>query len=115
MQTAKIPFDVLRATVRDVLEHPYPREWTVQGFGMLRTYLDPDKRFRLNVWHSKLAIPNVSIVHDHPWHFTSWVMGGNFTNVRYTKGTLQYEPRYLVSACPPNFHRCIIKRMRFCV
>lgn len=75
---------MLRATVYKLLKHPFTdNDWSVQGFGMLRTYLDPDKRFRLNIWDSALAVPNVSVIHDHPWHFTSVIINGRFSNFRY--------------------------------
>jgi hypothetical protein len=73
----------LRATVRTVLDHPHELPWSVQGFGMMRTYFGADKTFRLNIWDSSLAVPGVSLIHDHPWDFTSWVMAGMFQNVRY--------------------------------
>ena len=76
----------MKAFVIDVLHHAHEREWSLQGFGMLRTYIGGDKRFRLNVWHSKLAVPNVSIIHNHPWNFRSWIMAGKFTNVRFDIG-----------------------------
>ena len=101
-------FPVLRHMTRDVLNKPFDRAWSIQGFGMLRTYFGPDKQFRLNVWHSRFQVPGVSIVHDHPWHFNSWIIAGRFTNQRYTSGTLQYGG-YRVSAAPPNFHFQTIK------
>jgi len=63
------------------------RLWSVQGFGMLRTYFGPNndrKRFRLNLWDPTLAVPNVSTIHDHPWHFESTIVAGVFINQRYT-------------------------------
>lgn len=75
--------DATRSLVREVLRSPHGREWSVQGFGMLRTYLDAEKRFRLNIWDSQLAVPGVSTIHDHPWHFTSLVINGGFSNLRY--------------------------------
>lgn len=76
-------FTFTRAAVLAILEHWHSYEWTVQGFGMLRTYLDPAKVYRLNIWHSSLAVPGVSIIHDHPWDFTSVVLAGEMTNIRY--------------------------------
>lgn len=75
----------LRPLVRSVLEDER-REWTSQGFGFLRTYFGPStqpKRFRLNLWNSQFAIPNVSTIHDHPWHFKSVIVAGQFVNLRY--------------------------------
>lgn len=80
-----IAFSATRALVRDLLERSAssPDRWSVQGFGMLRTYLDAAKRWRVNLWHSSAAVPGVSTVHDHPWDFTSLVVAGRFTNIRY--------------------------------
>ena len=78
-------FDSNRAFVKDMLARPDNWDWSVQGFGMLRTYLDSGKRFRLNIWDSELAVPNVSLIHDHPWDFVSYVISGRFTNIRYFK------------------------------
>lgn len=82
-------FDAMRAMVRNILESPLIRkrsgdlDWTVQGFGMLRTYLDKDKRFRLNIWDVALSVPNVSLIHDHPWSFDSWIINGKIRNQRF--------------------------------
>lgn len=81
--TKTLTFLAAHALVTHVLERPFEREWTVQGFGMLRTYLDHEKTWRLNVWHSSIAVKDVSTVHDHPWDFESLVLAGVFTNVRY--------------------------------
>lgn len=76
---------VINTFVRHMLEDPFAnnREWTVQGLGMVRTYLAPDKRHRLNVWHSDFMIPNVTRVHDHPWDFWSLILAGSFRNLRF--------------------------------
>jgi hypothetical protein len=86
--------DAMRSMVRFILldarKYRWNR-WTVQGFGMLRTYIPEGsgagnpKRFRLNVWSGKLAVPGVSIIHDHPWAFDSWIINGRFRNVRYVE------------------------------
>jgi hypothetical protein len=78
-------FAANREFVRRVLINPFDWEWSVQGFGMLRTYLDANKRFRLNIWDSNLAVPDVSLIHNHPWDFYSYIISGKFTNVRYFK------------------------------
>jgi hypothetical protein len=111
-----LPLDCTRQLIHELLTRPFQyewtngsvhatREWSVQGFGMLRTYLDPAKRYRLNVWHSRFKMPHVSTIHDHPWHFTSWIIAGRFLNQRHTIKTVHYAAgRYRVSAAPPNFH-----------
>jgi hypothetical protein len=79
--------DALRAAVRRILrtayEDPRTYEWSVQGFGMMRMYFDAGTRWRLNVWDSDLAVSNVSTIHDHPWHFQSYVIHGSLHNHRY--------------------------------
>jgi len=67
----------------DVLVAPSRYEWTLQGFGMLRTYLGEDRRLRLHIWDSRFRTENVSDVHDHPWDFESLVLRGSIRNVRY--------------------------------
>src|SRR5258708_2352757 len=75
------------AAVRSILEYPNGgREWSVQGFGMLRTYLDEQHTYRLNIWTDELASPGVSLIHDHPWHFHSWILAGKLTNEIFKEG-----------------------------
>src|SRR5262245_50976964 len=76
-------FTLFECTVGNILQIPSAVEWTVQGTGMLRCYLDSEKTWRLNVWHKDMIIPDVSLIHDHPWHFDSWILGGEFTNTRF--------------------------------
>lgn len=66
-----------------VLDQHKDFAWTVQGFGMIRTYLDPEKEWRLNVWDNRLKIRGVSEIHDHPWDFESWVLAGEIANTRF--------------------------------
>lgn len=80
--------DAFRTLVKTILLHPHNFDWTLQGFGFLRTYLPygPNpKRFRLNVWHNDFTLPGVSTIHDHPWDFTSWIINGEFRNVRFVE------------------------------
>lgn len=74
---------LVRGLIAETLAHRRLADCTVQGFGMLRTYLDADKVWRLNVWHASIAVPNVSTIHDHPWDFQSLVVAGTFRNLRY--------------------------------
>lgn len=90
-------FDALRASVKSILqESPWNRDWTVQGFGMLRCYLDSDKRFRLNIWDDRLAVPHVSVIHDHPWSFDSWIINGIFHNQRFEEASHGMPYDYMV-------------------
>jgi len=86
----------LRASIKHMLHYPDQfSDWTVQGFGMMRCYIPGpvyDKQFRLNIWDSALAVPNVSTIHDHPWHFRSWIINGVFTNERFVADHYNGEP-----------------------
>lgn len=85
-------FHALRASIKNVLLHPAGVEWSIQGFGFIRTYLGDGKRWRLNVWDVGLAT-NASTIHDHPWDFKSWIISGRFFNQRYieTTGSLTHS------------------------
>lgn len=73
----------LRELAKYTIENPSQQTWSYQGFGMLRCYLDPLKEWRLNMWRPDLAVEDVSVVHDHPWSFDSWILCGEFMNVRF--------------------------------
>lgn len=70
-----------KALVRDLLERRHDRDWTIQGFGMLRTYFGDD--LRLAVWDSHFRVPDVSLIHDHVWCFKSLIVAGALHNQRY--------------------------------
>lgn len=88
---------VTKALVRHLLEHPDSIEWTLQGFGMLRCYLEPE--VRLHVWDDRYKAPGVSELHTHPWNFHSLVVAGEVHNHRFVEsdgsreGTHQAIPR----------------------
>lgn len=86
--------DPMADQVINALELPEAYEWTAQGFGMIRTYLDENKRYRLNIWHSKLRVPNVSTIHDHPWSFISRVFAGELKNTIYDVVKRGLEPTH---------------------
>lgn len=76
-----IVFNKLRAMVQAVLTNPRRYDWTLQGFGMLRTYIS--KETRLHIWDHGYRVRDVTDVHDHPWHFNSLVISGTIINTRY--------------------------------
>lgn len=75
------PHDALRAMVKQTLRHHERHEWNLQGFGMLRTYLEDG--WRLHVWNDDYMVPGVTLMHDHPWHFDSLLIAGGLANQRY--------------------------------
>lgn len=85
-----------KALLQALLEAPERLEWSLQGLGMLRTYLGTEKR--LHVWHSGYAVEGVSQMHTHPWHMESKILAGVVRQNRYmrpgmmTKAMLESEP-----------------------
>ncbi len=67
--------------VKAILEKAPAYKWSLQGFGMLRLHLADD--FRLNVWDSRFRVQNVSLMHTHPWNFTSLIVAGKLRNDRF--------------------------------
>ena len=74
----------LRDEIAVILTNPMAyKGWTVQGLGMLRLFLTPDKKRRLHIWHSHLRVQDVSTKHTHPWDLQSVVVTGKLINRRY--------------------------------
>jgi hypothetical protein len=74
---------VTKATIKHLLEHPDGIEWTLQGFGMLRCYLEPE--LRLYVCDARYKADNVSELRTYPWDFHSLVVAGRVENSRYVE------------------------------
>lgn len=70
-----------RAILDEAIRLPAARGWSLQGFGMLRCRLPGD--MRLHVWAEDLAVPHVTEIHTHPWRFSSFVIAGVVSNLRY--------------------------------
>jgi hypothetical protein len=70
-----------KALVKKILEKAEFYEWSLQGFGMLRLHMDYG--VRLNVWDSRYRVPNVSLMHSHPWNFVSYIVAGELQNIRW--------------------------------
>lgn len=75
--------DSVKGLVRKILEKPFQNEWTMQGLGMLRTYIAPE--IRLHIWDDRLKASNVSELHTHPWNFHSLVVAGRVRNYRFVE------------------------------
>lgn len=74
-------FAPIPVLVKHFLENALDFEWSIQGLGMLRLYLD--KEWRLHVWADEARTPDVSTIHDHPWGFRSLIISGAIRNVTY--------------------------------
>jgi hypothetical protein len=73
--------DEFHNKVNDVLENPFNYIWELQGFGMLRTYID--KNTRLQIWLKEFIIDDVTDIHTHPWDFNSLIYQGEIINHCY--------------------------------
>ena len=83
MMMIQSEFSMTAALVRKILEQPHGHNWSLQGFGQLRLYLDGVSR--LHVWCPSLAVHGIedSSVHDHPWDFESTLISGSITDIMY--------------------------------
>lgn len=78
----------VKPLVKAILEHPEGHDWTLQGLGMLRTYLGADRNHRLHIWDSRFKVEGVDELHTHPWNFHSYVIAGEVINTRYRKNLI---------------------------
>jgi hypothetical protein len=95
-------YPVVRALVLKVLDRAQAYEWSLQGFGMLRTYC-PESDIRISIWHNELRTPGVSLIHTHPWNFQSFVAGGRIHNHKYWEASILGHDKAL------HYWRCIVK------
>lgn len=58
--------------------------WSIRGSGRV-IRLDIDNNVCLHIWKPELAIEGVSIMHDHPWNLTSFVVCGELRNKKYVE------------------------------
>lgn len=65
------------------------REWSLQGLGMLRTYLPNNAR--LHIWNPDLKFADVSELHTHPWDMKSYVVNGQVRNHIYERFDLRHQ------------------------
>lgn len=80
--------------------------WSIQGLGMLRLYMTDDRSVRLHIWDKEAVYtPRPSMIHTHPWDFTSVIIAGRLTNYRYLEskngwGTHDYMSQEII--CGPG-------------
>lgn len=84
-------FENMRALAKLILKTPFAFDWTLQGLGMLRLYIEPD--LRLHVWDQRFAFPGATPIHDHlQWGLTSTVLSGELRNQRYNHSSYYGAP-----------------------
>ena len=69
--------------LEEATRNPRAREWTVQGLGLLRCYLDDKQSECLIIWSNALGSPRVPDIHTHPWDLGERVISGRIINARY--------------------------------
>lgn len=68
-----------------VLRHWRRHQWSIQGLGMLRTYINPS--LRLHIWSSDAQTKGASVMHTHPWDFESYVVAGCMADTTYREAS----------------------------
>src|SRR5277367_4943843 len=71
-----------RALVLTLLQHAEDFPWRMQDIGLMGLRLDDQREYRLHVWDPTFCVGE-SPVHDHPYAFTSTIIAGELTNIRY--------------------------------
>jgi len=70
--------------VANILADPLGRgDWSIQGLGMLRLYLDEQHVERLHVWSDMARYDQVSELHTHPWDMLSVIVAGHIRQERF--------------------------------
>lgn len=70
--------------VQSILKDPHRHEWSIQGFGMLRLHLA--NGLRLHLWSKEFQVDHVSLIHTHPWTFSSHILAGETINTVFQEG-----------------------------
>jgi hypothetical protein len=81
-----------RALVRTILEHAADYPWVIQDIGLLGLRLDARRVYRLHVWDPCSRV-GAAPIHDHPFDFTSTIVAGELTNIRYQEDPFGVEYR----------------------
>ena len=71
-----------RALVLTMLQHAEDFPWRMQDIGLMGLRLDDRRECRLHIWDPSYCAGEPPI-HDHPYDFTSTIIAGELTNIRY--------------------------------
>ena len=89
-----------KALVLTLLRHGEDFPWRMQDIGLMGLRLDEHREYRLHVWDPS-RYDGDPPVHDHPYDFTSTIIAGGLTNIRYEEDSAGDEYvrfRYLPGA-----------------
>jgi hypothetical protein len=84
--------NIQAALVFEILKKYRSYDWTVQGFGFIRTKIA--NVGRIHIWDSRLATSLVSTAHTHPWDLDSTIISGELINCRFGESN-QYGIPYI--------------------
>lgn len=93
MLRAMSMYNVTRAMVEKILSNAQQMKWTYMGLGLIKLYLN--NNVRLHVWDIRKAVDGVTMMHDHPWDFTSTVIAGCVRQIRYREYTGHDGAKYI--------------------
>ncbi len=88
-----------KALVLTLLQHAEDFPWRIQDIGLLSLRLDDRREYRLHIWDPTVCVGEPPI-HDHPYDFTSTIIAGEMTNVRYAEDPTGAE--YVRFRYPPG-------------
>jgi hypothetical protein len=71
-----------KALVLTILRHAEDFPWRMQDVGLMSLRLDDRREYRLHIWDPSYCVGETPI-HDHPYDFTSTIIAGEMTNIRY--------------------------------
>lgn len=71
-----------KALVLTILRHAEDFPWRMQDVGLMSLRLDDRRESRLHIWDPSYCVGETPI-HDHPYDFTSTIIAGEMTNIRY--------------------------------
>jgi len=71
-----------KALVLTLLQHAEDFPWRMQDIGLMSLRLDDRRERRLHIWDPSYYVGEPPI-HDHPYDFTSTIIAGELTNIRY--------------------------------
>ena len=73
-----------KALAFTILRHAEDFPWRIVDIGLMGLRLDERREHRLHVWNPDFSAAEPPI-HDHPYDFTSAIIVGELTNIRYAE------------------------------
>ena len=90
-----------RALVLTMLQHAEDFPWRMQEIGLMGLRLDDRREHRLHIWDPTYCVGEPPI-HDHPYDFTSTIIAGELTNIRFEEDSAGDEYRASATRLAPR-------------